>query len=204
MRNAVRRGIAASVALSIAFGNALSAATPAKVVIIIAQNDFQEDELETPKRVLETNGYRVAVASRSPHEAVGMRGSRVMPDMTIDILDVEDYAGVIFAGGSGASEYWDDPVAYAIARETVRAGKVLGAICFGPVTLANAGVLKGKAATVWPSEASRLEAGGALYRKTAVQVDGTIVTADGPSSANEFALAFLEALSRNAPDSAKK
>jgi putative intracellular protease/amidase len=50
-------------------------------------------------------------------------------------------------GGQGASIYYDNPKAHVIARETLRSGKLLGAACLAPATLAKAGVLRGKTAT---------------------------------------------------------
>ena len=57
---------------------------------------------------------------------------------------MEDYDAVIFVGGPGSSEYWDDPKAHSIAEETVAADKIPGAICIA--SLAKSGVLKGKKA----------------------------------------------------------
>jgi len=194
MKRAVRAILAASAMLCVSPPETMAGEGPVRIAIIIAQKDYRDEELEVPKRLFEESGAEVTVASRALKEAVGMLGGRTMPDTTVDRIDVSAYAGIVFAGGAGAAEYWDDPVAHAIARRAVQEGKVLGAICFGPVTLANAGVLKDRAATVWPSESSRLIAGGADYRKVPVQVDGTIVTADGPSSARAFAAKFLEML----------
>jgi len=109
-------------------------------------------------------------------------------------VDPEQYDAVIFVGGAGAQEYWESARAHEIARATLERGKVLGAICIAPVTLANAGVLEGRKATVWPSEAPRLKAQGAEYTGRSVEVDDRIVTADGPESAEEFGRAILAAL----------
>lgn len=54
-------------------------------------------------------------------------------------------------------------VALRIAQDSVKLGKVLGAICIAPRILAEAGVLKGKKATVWHSEAEALKRKGAIY-----------------------------------------
>jgi len=93
-----------------------------------------------------------------------------------------------------AQEYWDDPVAHAVAQEAVAQGKVLAAICIAPTTLAKAGVLQGKKATVFSSEAEELKACGANYTGTSVERDGLIITADGPKAAVEFAEEITRAL----------
>ena len=70
----------------------------------------------------------------------------------------------------------------------------MAAICIAPVTLANAGLLKGRKATVYQSQTDALVRGGAHYTKAAVQVDGRIITADGPDSATRFGEAIRHAL----------
>ncbi|MBC7347996.1 MAG: DJ-1/PfpI family protein [Clostridia bacterium] len=100
----------------------------------------------------------------------------------------------LFVGGEGAREYWDDLQAHRIAREALEQGKVLGAICLAPVTLANAGVLAGRKATVWPDEAARLKAAGAKYTGSGVEIDGRIVSASGPESAKDFGEAIARLL----------
>jgi len=75
-------------------------------------------------------------------------------------------------------------------------GKVIGAICIAPVTLANAGLLKGRKATVWASEKARIETKGAIYTGADVQVDDNIVTANGPNAAKAFGEALLKLLAK--------
>ncbi len=166
----------------------------AKVVMLIGHRDFRDEELLTPKRLLEENGAAVLIASSDLSPAKGMLGATVTPDLLVKDVKVADYDAVVFVGGTGAQEYWDDPAAQQIARDAVAQDKVLGAICLAPVTLANAGVLKGKKATVWPSEGAKLKAKGADYTGVKVQVDGRIITANGPEAAEEFGKAVLKAL----------
>ena len=65
-------------------------------------------------------------------------------------------------------------------------GKVVSAICLAPVILANAGVLKGRKATVSGQEAKAIEAKGAVYTQPGVTVDGNIVTGNAPKSSKLF------------------
>lgn len=168
--------------------------TGKKVVMIIAQKNFRDEELLTPKQILESEGAEVTVASSSLGTIVGMLGAKVKADILVSEINVADYDAVIFVGGTGASEYWDNATAHKIAQEAVEQGKVLGAICIAPVTLAKAGVLQGKKATVWQSEKGKLTSAGCNYTGASVEVDGNIITADGPSSAEEFGKAIAKAL----------
>ena len=72
--------------------------------------------------------------------------------------------------------------------------KVVAAICVAPVTLANAGVLKDKKATVWHGEQGRLTGAGCTYTASSVEIDGSLITANGPTSAGEFGEAIAAAL----------
>jgi protease I len=164
------------------------------VVMIIASRDFRDEELREPESILEQKGAQVTIACSALTEAKGMKGMKVKPDISLDQVNVEDYDAVVFIGGSGAEEYWNDSKAHNIARETIAADKVLGAICIAPVTLANAGVLNGKKATVYFSEKGKLKAAGADYTGADVQVDGKIITANGPGAAARFGEAVARAL----------
>ena len=166
-----------------------------KVQLVVAQEGFRDEELLEPKRLFEKQGAVVTIASSRLGEAQGMLGARITPHLLLDSVRVEACDAVVFVGGSGAKEYWEHPKAHAIARAASDSGKVVCAICIAPVTLANAGVLKGRRATVWGSGAP-LEAKGATYTGAAVEVDGNIVTADGPGSAREFGKAIVGVLKK--------
>lgn len=169
-------------------------ATSGKIAMIVAKNNFRDEELLVPRDIFEKAGYKVVIFSSSLGKAKGVIGAVVKIDKSIDSLNPQEYDAVIFIGGPGASEYWDSESAYKIARDTLANNKVLGAICIAPVTIARAGLLKDKKATVWPSEKGKLEQEGAVYTGASVEVSDNIVTADGPRSAEEFAEKILHQL----------
>ena len=165
------------------------------VLMIVASQNFRDEEFAEPKSILEKAGVRVAVASSSTAEAVGMLGKvRVRADLTLGEVDATGYDAVIFVGGTGSDEYWDDPIAHTIARTAYENEKLVCAICIAPVTLANAGLLKGKRATAFPSVGANLRIAGCQYTAKPVERDGTLITADGPGSAGEFGRAICDAL----------
>jgi protease I len=100
-------------------------------------------------------------------------------------------------GGVGSNTYWHDETVHNLAKEANHAGKVVSAICLAPVTLANAGLLKGKTATAYPSAESYLKWKGATYTGNSVEIAGNIVTAKGPEAAEEFARAVARLLVKN-------
>lgn len=165
-----------------------------RVLMVIAPDRFRDEEYREPRAVLEARGAAVTVASAVLGRARGMLGMEVEPDVALDEVRAGDYDAVIFVGGSGASRYWDDPVAHRLAREAFEAGKVVGAICIAPVILAQAGLLAGRRATCWPEERDRIGAAGAQCTGNAVEVDGRIVTGAGPHAARAFGEAVARAL----------
>ena len=172
-----------------------------KSLFIIAQDGYQDIEYETPKRILETAGIQVVTASKKVGTCKGKLGGSAQATISIDDVDVSDYAAVIFIGGPGAVAFQQDVQAHLTAQEatTNPRVKVLGAICIAPTILAKAGVLEGKKATVWNNDGQQstlLEQEGAIYIAQAVVVDGIIVTADGPQSAELFGKKILELLQK--------
>jgi len=167
-----------------------------KVVMIIASQKFRDEELKEPRAVLEGLGAKVTLASTTLEKVTGMLGAKTQPEILLDNVEAADYDAVVFVGGFGAQQYFQDPTAHALAQEAVRQGKVLGAICIAPAILANAGLLKGKSATCYESEAETLKKGGATYTGKPVEVDGKIITGNGPGAAKEFGLALAKALEK--------
>ena len=165
-----------------------------KVVMIITPENFRDEELLEPKSVLIEKGVEVKVASTSLETAKGMLGAEVKPDMLISDIKPEDWDAIILVGGTGASVHWKDTSVHSMLNEAVKQNKIVGAICIAPVTLANAGILSGKKATVYQSEAQKLKDKGAEYTGEGVQRDGNIITASGPPAARKFGDAIAKAL----------
>jgi len=162
-----------------------------KAVFVIAAGNFQDDELGTPMKILKNNGIEVIVASTTLTQVTGMNGSVAKPNVLLQKVKAADFDAVVFIGGSGAVQYFDDPVAHKLARDAVRGKKVVGAICIAPMILCKAGVLRDKRATVFPTEGENLKACGAVYTAKPYEIDGRIVTADGPGSAQTFGQALV-------------
>jgi protease I len=165
-----------------------------KVLMVIAQKDFRDEEFFEPRDVLIKNGIEVKVASQKVELARGRLGARVTPDLIVDKAEVDDFGAVIFVGGPGAVVYLEDPVAHKLAKDFYAAGKIVAAICMAPSILANAGLLKGKKATCASGEVKNLEEHGAKYIEANVAVDEKIITACGPEAAHEFGEKIVEML----------
>lgn len=162
--------------------------------MVIASSQFRDEEYAKPRKILESAGVGVTVASSSLKEAAGMLGLKVTPDILLKDAKMSEYDAVIFVGGMGATEYWTSKEAHALAKESFDQKKPTAAICLAPMTLANAGLLKGKRATIWADAVSDFKTKGVLYTGKAVEKDGQIITGSGPDAAEEFGKALLKAL----------
>ena len=170
-----------------------------KAVMIVASEDFRDEEYFEPKEVLENRGVEIKTASDKVGMAKGAGGKQTKVDLLVSDVNSSEFDAVIFIGGPGALAHLDNEFSYNLAKSAVEQKKILAAICISPVILAKAGVLKEKQATVWSSPLDRssieiLKENGAKYNSKAVVVDGKIITANGPSAAKQFGEKIVEKL----------
>ncbi|OGC34283.1 hypothetical protein A2311_01120 [candidate division WOR-1 bacterium RIFOXYB2_FULL_48_7] len=165
-----------------------------KVAMVIAFSMFRDEEYLEPKSVLEHAGVLVETFSDKTGTAQGKFGLQVQVEKTIADLKLDDFAALLFVGGPGANVFYDSPLAHQIIQEAVLKGKIIGAICGAPPILARAGALKGKKATMF-TDTGDFASYGAVFTGQGVEVDGRIITADGPKSATAWGEAIVRALS---------
>ena len=166
----------------------------AKVLMVIANSNFRDEELFHTKEEIESRGHETVIASNSLSEATGSLGGKIKPSILVKDVSFGQYDAIVFVGGSGSALYFDNSSALNLAREFYNDGKITSAICIAPSILANAGILKGKKVTCYVSEKENLESKGAVYTGNDVEVDGKIITANGPNSAHEFGKKIAEML----------
>jgi protease I len=167
-----------------------------KAIFIIAGKNFRDEELFETKKVLEKAGIETNVASSKTGSITGMLGGKAEAKVLLKDVNVDDYDAVVFIGGIGAQEYFNDQTAQGIAKSASDKKKVLAAICIAPSILANAGLLKGHNATSFASEGGNLVSKGANYTNTDVEQDGLIITGNGPSAAEKFGKTIVKALEK--------
>ncbi len=169
-----------------------------KILMVIAPDQFRDEELFDPKAVFEQEGATVLIAARSLTQAQGMLGKTVRPDLLISEARAEDYDAIVVAGGLGSPQYlWPDQQLHSLLRKADAQGKVIGAICLSGAVLARAGLLEGRQATVYKTEDSlkEFEKAGARYINQDVVIDDRLITASGPHAAREFGQAIARKLS---------
>ena len=122
-----------------------------KILVIVGQTNYDEEELNPVKERLESEGADLFIATNSMQKALGRLEGFVTPDLTIEEAASEDFDAVVIIGGYGASVHLvDDPATHAVVQQAVSKGKVIAAASTAPMVLLRAGILHGKKATVFP------------------------------------------------------
>ncbi len=170
-----------------------------RVAMLIAFQDFRDEEYFIPKSVFEEAGCKVKTVSVKKGRAIGSYGGVVDVDIALDDLVVSQFAAVVFVGGQGMAKNINNEKHQKIAKEAAAQGKIIGAICIAPAILARSGILKGKKAAVWASQMDKsavkiLQEEGVDYQPDDVVIDGNFITANGPLAARKFAQAIVDLL----------
>ncbi len=164
------------------------------VLIILPAKNFNETEYLSVKNNLERRGINVFIASDANAAAVGSLGLKVKADVSFFNLNERNFTGIIFIGGSGVKNYWDNQILQRAALKFYQNKKTVSAICSAVVILARAGLLKDQNATCFPENKKEIEKEGAVFVDKCIVSSGKIITAQGPSSASEFADAVYNSI----------
>ncbi len=169
-----------------------------KILMVLAPNDFRDDEYSVPRTVFEQENATVMTTSSSKL-AIGRFGLEVKIDIPLNKAKAEDFDAIFWVGGGGCLDYLTNQDARNLAGDFVKRGKVIGAICAAPRLLLDWRLLKGKKITGWNGD-SNLEKlalkGEATYTGIGVEIDGEVLTADGPDSAKKAGEVFIELLKK--------
>jgi protease I len=165
-----------------------------KVVFITAPEVFRDEEYYTPKKILEEAGTEVITASVKTGKLKGRFGFKTTSTFLIQDINPNDFDAIVYIGGSGSVVFFDNCYALKLANDFFKQRKPAASICIAGVILANAGILKGKKATVFIDGKKALLKGGAIYTGNPLEIDENIITANGPGAAEDFGKAVLKSL----------
>jgi len=176
---------------------------PESRILIVATDGFEEWELFGPREILQKRGAEVVLASpkRDPIQATvhDDPGKTIRPDLTVDEALADDFDALILPGGVRNPDHLRTNVrVIQLIKDFAEQGKPIGAICHGPWLLVEADLLRGRAATSWPSIRTDLRNAGANVVDEPAVTDGKIVTSRNPQDVEEFTNALID-LIENAP-----
>lgn len=174
-----------------------------KRIAILATNGFEESELVKPREALDREGASTTVVSIETGSIQGMKhdkkGETVKVDATLDGVKVGDFDALLLPGGvANPDALRMNPKAVELVGAFVRANKPIAAICHGPWTLIETGMVKGKTMTSWPSLKTDLVNAGAKWVDREAVTDGNLVTSRNPDDIPAFVKAFVELVTRGA------
>jgi len=171
-----------------------------KRVAILATDGFEQVELTEPRKALEQAGATTEVIAPKEGEIRGWKvkewGDKVKVDKTLDQAKAQDYDALVLPGGVMNPDHLRmEPKAVSFVKEFVATGRPVAAICHGPWTLVEAGVVCGKILTSWPSLRTDLRNAGANWVDKAVVADGQFISSRKPDDIPVFNKTLIEMLS---------
>ncbi len=163
-----------------------------KTALLILAHGFEEIEAVTICDVLRRGDIQVTMAGIG---GTAMRGAHdIIIQADVVLADVGEglFDAIILPGGMGGTENLLGSTAVTtLLKRHAEAGKLVAAICAAPWVLAQADLLAGVQATIYPGLESKIT--GTCSNDRVVQ-DGMIITSRGPATAMEFSLALVQEL----------
>ena len=194
--------------------SATTFANEPKKILMIINEGFQVDEYFVPRKVFESQGYKIATASRyggvvSPGRKYLDQYKPVDTDLSFEQVKVNDYDAITFAGGAGAwTDYFPNKTLHQILlNATQNRNIIVGLICAGTVVLATANNLdgatpqfKGRHVTGYGEVSGLLKLQGQVNYESGdlsrphVVEDGNLITGRDPMSSQLFAEKIIKRL----------
>ncbi len=168
-----------------------------KTIAILVTDGFEQVEFTKPKEAVEKAGATVHVISLESGKIQGFnhadKADQFDVDKTVDSVKATDYEGLILPGGvHNPDTLRTNKEAVNFVRDFFLQHKPVAAICHGPWTLIEAGVVKGRTVTSWPSLKTDLENAGATWVDEEVHVDQGLVTSRNPDDIPAFCAKAVE------------
>ena len=168
-----------------------------KKVAILAADMFERVELEQPRKALEDAGATTEVISIHDGEIQGFDhfdpADKVKVDRTVEEVSPDDYDALLVPGGVGnPDQLRGDENAVSFVRDFAETGKPMAVICHGPWILVEAGVVRGRKLTSWPTLQTDIRNAGGEWVDEEVVVDSGLVTSRKPDDIPAFNAKMIE------------
>jgi protease I len=168
-----------------------------KRVAALVENGFEQSELVEPKKALEQAGAKVDIVSPQEGKVKGWQhakwGDELAVDRRLEQARADDYDALLLPGGvMNPDKLRSNEKAVQFVRGFVDSRKPIAAICHGPWTLIEAGGIKGRKVTSWPSLKSDLRNAGGTWIDQECVVDNGLVTSRKPDDIPAFNRKMIE------------
>ena len=168
-----------------------------KKIAILVDDGFEEIELTSPKQALEEVGAQTFIISPQDGTVKAWArtdwGQKYPVDIPLQQAKADDYGALLLPGGvMNADKLRMNPTAVQLVKDFFAADKPVAAICHGPWTLIEAGVVNGRTLTSYPSMQNDLKNAGANWVDQEVVVDRGLVTSRRPRDLEAFNRKMVE------------
>ena len=173
-----------------------------KVAILVAEG-FEQVELTGPRRALDDAGAETKIVSPARGEVQGWnhydKGDKFKVDVPLAEADAQDFDALLLPGGvANPDQLRMKPEAVRFVKAFFDAGKPVASICHGPWTLIEAGAVRGRTMTSWPSIKTDLINAGADWVDREVVTDKGLVTSRKPDDIPAFNEKMIEEFAEGA------
>jgi protease I len=168
-----------------------------RIAFLVANEGVEQVELTEPWKAVEEAGGDPELISLEPGEVQGFnhldKGDTFEVDRTVEDARESDYDGLVLPGGVANPDFLRaNDKAVSFTRSFFEAGKPVAAICHGPWTLVEAGVVRGRTLTSWPSIQTDIRNAGGEWVDEQVHVDNGLVTSRKPDDLEAFNAKLVE------------
>jgi len=170
-----------------------------KKIAFLAADIVEQVELTEPWKALEQAGAELELVSLEEGKIQAFnhydKADMFKVDKTAEEADAADYDGLVLPGGVGNPDNLrQNENAVHFVREFFEQGKPVGAICHAPWTLVEAGVVRGRTLTSFPSLQTDIRNAGGTWVDEEVHVDQGLVTSRKPDDIPAFNKKLIEEL----------
>ena len=168
-----------------------------KRVAFIATDMVEQVELTEPWKAVEAAGAKPELISLEEGEIQGFnhydKADTFKVDKTVEEARADDYDALVVPGGVGNPDTMrTDENAVQFVRDFFEQSKPVGVICHGPWMLVEAGVVRGRKVTSWPSLQTDIRNAGGEWVDEQVVVDNGLVTSRKPDDIPAFNHKMIE------------
>ncbi|MFP4314319.1 MAG: type 1 glutamine amidotransferase domain-containing protein [Alphaproteobacteria bacterium] len=168
-----------------------------KKIAFLATDGFEQVEFTKPWEAISNAGAEVELVSLEDGEIQGFnhdeKADTFKVDKTIGNVSASEYDGIVLPGGvHNPDNLRMNKNAVKFVREFFEQHKPVAAICHGPWTLIEAGVVEGRKMTSWPSLKTDIKNAGGHWVDEEVVVDQGLVTSRKPDDLDAFCNKAIE------------
>ena len=168
-----------------------------KKIAILATDGVEQVELTKPREALEAEGATTELVSLEAGEIQGFEhldhADKLPVDKTVKDVSADDYDGILIPGGVANGDFLRaDQDAVQLVAAFAEQRNPIASICHGPWILVEAGTVKGRTVTSWPSLQTDIRNAGGTWVDQEVHVDQGLVTSRKPDDIPAFSAKAVE------------